>query len=1122
MKTLRIFISSPGDVRPERVRALNVAQKLQTKYRNAINLEPILWEHEAMSAFASFQPQIIPPSKADLVICILWARIGMRLPEDYKRADGTVPTGTEWEFEDAYTAHQKRGTPDLYVYRKTAKLLIEVGNDQDVLEWHQQKKALDGFLDRWFKAPDGSFKAAFNTFETDEQFERMLTDHLERIIEGKIRSEDIVAREDQKLSWFEGSPFLGLRAFQPEHAAIFFGRDLDTRKILDRLKRQAGSGRVFLMVLGMSGCGKSSLIRAGVLPAIERRGETQWECWRHFVLRPSETAGTLMSVLAEGLLKAVPEISTSGYDADRLAALLSEAPIHVIPILQAALNHASRASAREQGLNTTAGGRLFFLIDQFEEVFTVDRFQKENGAFIAALAALSRSGLAWIVVTMRSDLYGPCTEMRTLMELKGDDGQYDLSPPGFSDLAQMIRLPARAAGLHYESEKDTGLKLDDVLLEEAWKSPESLPLLEFTLDELFKGRSADNVLTWKAYRDIGGMQGAIARSAEAEYERLSIEAKESLPWVFRRLVTFEHNHATARQTYFTDLSARPGAREVVQRFVAANLFVAAGNHGQSKNGAVVISLAHEALLESWPLLKNWVESQRENLKNHAAVTADTSRWIENNRERDYLYRSGLQLNRAKALFEGDFLSKEEEEFVCASLSSVARQELEDALTTGESLNEVSAKLRVSHPELRREILREACRSNIAATRVHAATLLGAEPNGELTHELVRLVLDDSEESVRRAAAASLIQIDHRPCFDELVQKADSGSNITRALGYIRAAADAVPQPTSFEQQFGDLKAKLRSKVISQSRYLRLRRDWPTLFIVLIPSLVISSIFAAVFKALPGAFNYAVCQSFATAAGAMFQAVIAVFFWGGIITFAITFHRVVIRSELSKKSYLQPASTLLAGAIGGFVSSALLVLTMVVVYEPAGLTNMGWTSQTWQTHGRDFWLELLWARRTLWPYMIMGIGLGIGMAAMTNGLWASREWSSFAGRQSVLSGSDVVPLVKKLTRLMVRFAWTIPLCMLAAGLLAFFVLRTAPAFSTHATAHPQSLSDALLGGIATHTSEQIRDWKNSPWGQGLAIFFDSATQGWGGFFCIVGMGLGLIAIRCGVKIEPRKN
>ena len=85
MKTLRIFISSPSDVRAERVRAYDVVQRLQTKFRAYIKIETILWEHEPMRATASFQAQIPKPSESDVVVCVLWARIGMRLPQDYKR-----------------------------------------------------------------------------------------------------------------------------------------------------------------------------------------------------------------------------------------------------------------------------------------------------------------------------------------------------------------------------------------------------------------------------------------------------------------------------------------------------------------------------------------------------------------------------------------------------------------------------------------------------------------------------------------------------------------------------------------------------------------------------------------------------------------------------------------------------------------------------------------------------------------------------------------------------------------------------------------------------------------------------------------------------------------------------
>src|SRR5580704_304522 len=344
MKTLRIFISSPGDVRLERVRAFEVVSRLQTKFRAFLKLEPILWEHDAQSGWSSFQANILPPSKTDIVLCILWTRIGMRLPEDYKRADGSVPTGTEWEFEDAYAGYKLNGTPDLYVYRKTAHPTIEVTSEESLEEWRRQKRALDLFFERWFRDHDGAFKAGFNTFKRDDEFGKMLEQHLEKVINQRIQqNEGYSAEEERKITWFEGSPFRGLSAFQPEHAPVFFGRDLEIREITDRLMAQSAAGKVFLMILGMSGCGKSSLVRAGVLPALLQPGAVPGvDDWRWLILRPSEVLDDLVDGLAQGLLssQALPELEMLGFNVAQLSSLLSEAPAHAIPPLDAALRQA--------------------------------------------------------------------------------------------------------------------------------------------------------------------------------------------------------------------------------------------------------------------------------------------------------------------------------------------------------------------------------------------------------------------------------------------------------------------------------------------------------------------------------------------------------------------------------------------------------------------------------------------------------------------------------------------------------------------------------------------------------------------------------------------------------------
>ena len=117
--TLRIFISSPGDVGHERILAARVVERLQGEFANAVELQTILWEDEPLRATGHFQEQIVPPSATDIVVVILWSRLGTRLPEKFRREDGTsYASGTEWEVEDAARSYRERGTPDLLVYQE--------------------------------------------------------------------------------------------------------------------------------------------------------------------------------------------------------------------------------------------------------------------------------------------------------------------------------------------------------------------------------------------------------------------------------------------------------------------------------------------------------------------------------------------------------------------------------------------------------------------------------------------------------------------------------------------------------------------------------------------------------------------------------------------------------------------------------------------------------------------------------------------------------------------------------------------------------------------------------------------------------------------------------------------
>src|SRR5688572_10539798 len=342
LKSLRIFVSSPGDVAEERLIARRVIGRLEAQFGDVVHLDPVFWEHEPLLATATFQEQIPRPSETDISIAILWSRMGTALPPHIRRADGTpYASGTEFEFEDAVEGFHERGKPDLLVYRKTAPPTWPA-DDRLAAERVAQKVALDAFIDKWFvDRESGTFRAAFHSFESPADFEELLEAHLTRVIERHLGTIDL-ARPPAR-AWQQGSPFRGLETFGPEHAPIFFGRTAAIASVLMKLRRQVERGVAFALIIGMSGGGKSSLARAGVLPLMLQPGVLgRAPEWRHASFRPSDGHGDLASALIAALAQAsaVPDLpgpGTTGFEDFRES------------MLQAPLALAEQVVARLQG-----------------------------------------------------------------------------------------------------------------------------------------------------------------------------------------------------------------------------------------------------------------------------------------------------------------------------------------------------------------------------------------------------------------------------------------------------------------------------------------------------------------------------------------------------------------------------------------------------------------------------------------------------------------------------------------------------------------------------------------------------------------------------------------------------
>ena len=395
--------------------------------------------------------------------------------------------------------------------------------------------------------------------------------------------------------------------------------------VKEALRAQAARNCAFLLIFGMSGSGKSSLVRAGLLHALKETPGwiPEVDIWRWCVVRPGDATGDPLEAVAQAFFgdTALPELRAGGIDAGRLARTLRENPDYVDVILRPALRAVADAERERRTADRPLAARLLVVVDQMEELFTRDWLDEPGRArYVAALGALARSGAAWVVATMRSDFFGRCAELSELVALKEGQGQLRSAPPSFAEIGQMIRYPAHDAALRWGKDPEhPGHTLDDLLQEAAWRDPKALPLLQFTLNELFR-RRAGHVLTCEDYRALGGLEGALANHAEATFAALPSDVQAALPALLRALVTAgegDNEPVVSQRVPLEPLRAEPNRRRLLDALIEARLLVT----DRDDRMQPVAGIAHEALLTHWPRLKDLLDKDREFLRARTRVAA---------------------------------------------------------------------------------------------------------------------------------------------------------------------------------------------------------------------------------------------------------------------------------------------------------------------------------------------------------------------------------------------------------------------------------------------------------------------------------------------------------------------
>jgi WD40 repeat protein len=433
------------------------------------------------------------------------------------------------------------------------------------------------------------------------------------------------------------SPYRGLNTFEERDAPFFFGREAAATQVLARMSRQIdGSG--LLVVSGVSGAGKSSLLRAGVLPRLRLIGlvsiahARSWPC---LLFTPARAPLDELAVRVARLAGADAAEVRRGLDADPAGFALTAR--------QAALAQSGSTAADPDSPAAEHRSKLLLMVDQFEQLFTQCPDEEQRRAFITALhaAATVRHGpdhepAALVVLGVRADFEARCADYPQLAGAIQD--RYLVTAMTERQLRLAITEPAKKTGSSVEDNLAYELLREVRTRHPRASSAGVLPLLSHALDQAWRTRTGD-ILTLADYERTGGIEGAVADSAQRAYERLAPAQQAAARQVFTRLTACSDGVDTAARAIRAELTEDKSAAEardveaVLEAFAAERLLILA---------AGTVEISHEILLTAWPLLRDvWLAETHGDRIVRTRLDDVAAEWIRNSRDPTYLYTGTL-------------------------------------------------------------------------------------------------------------------------------------------------------------------------------------------------------------------------------------------------------------------------------------------------------------------------------------------------------------------------------------------------------------------------------------------------------------------------------------------------
>ena len=410
------------------------------------------------------------------------------------------------------------------------------------------------------------------------------------------------------------TPYQGLLSFGKGDADRFFGRQALIAEIVEQLHQTN-----FLTVIGASGSGKSSVVCAGVVPAI-LGWRTSIDNGKSLQPLPGAWQDIIITPTAQPLAQLAERLYSHDVESrNRFQAELRQNQL----ALTKALNQATLAD----------GFARFLVIDQLEELFTLCTDTTVRQAYVDNLVQIAQNpqSLLKVVLVLRADFYSHCLEYKELVHHIARR-QVIVTQMDIEDLAEVILQPAANGKWKLQA------RLVDQMLIDAGSEPGALPLLSHALLETWN-RRRQRIMTLSGYREAGGVDGAIAQTAENILASLDENEQLIARRLFIRLtgVLDQETPDTRRRVNFSEIGDAPATQYVQQQLIRARLITA------DQQG---IQVAHEALIRNWPQLRHWLDADRQGIIIHRRLTNSSQMWMDNNRDRSFLY-SGLRLVEAE-------------------------------------------------------------------------------------------------------------------------------------------------------------------------------------------------------------------------------------------------------------------------------------------------------------------------------------------------------------------------------------------------------------------------------------------------------------------------------------------